>query len=75
MGDFNSKPCPACGQHKVIISIELKASPLGTHSLSGSQMKVSASEVPVLNCGACDLMLEGEIRDDGAAYFWYALPQ
>jgi len=52
-------PCPACGQMALRIERRLRAMPIGTFSLSGEQMKVSAIEVPWLVCGSCGAAAEG----------------
>src|SRR5437764_1011724 len=36
-------PCPNCGQHALTIETRYQAKPLGTYSLSGTQMKFSAT--------------------------------
>lgn len=52
--------CPACGHEGMRIEWRLKARPLGSFSLAGSQMKVSATETPYLICDGCDIEAEGE---------------
>lgn len=60
--------CPECGAGPGVLSIKitLVAKPLGSHSLSGAQMKVSANEVPILVCRECDLALAGWFDGDRA---------
>jgi hypothetical protein len=70
-GDFalatvEESPCPVCGAHGTLrLSQTLQAKPLGTFSLAGAQMKVSAQLRPVLSCTACDLKMVGVYDDDG----------
>lgn len=47
--------CPMCGHVGFTVSWKLVAKPLGTFSLAGHQMKVSAREVPVVKCDGCGL--------------------
>lgn len=47
-------PCPVCG-NMLWVQMVLHARPLGSFSLSGSTMKVSAYEWPHLRCAGCDL--------------------
>lgn len=48
-------PCPACGAGPGVLSIveRLVASPLGSFSLAGAGLKVSARWRPVLVCAEC----------------------
>jgi transcription elongation factor Elf1 len=46
-------PCPECGAKAFSIKTRLVARPIGTYSLAGAQMKVSAYEWPHLVCGNC----------------------
>ena len=58
------KPCPQCGvRGAVTVTYKLVAYPLGTHSLSGSQMKCSAAIKALLECGECDLKVYGHLED------------
>lgn len=57
--------CPKCsevGKLRIEYRSKLAAKPLGSFSLAGAQMKVSATEiqVPFLCCDACGLELEGK---------------
>lgn len=52
-------PCPWCGIRALHIGEELQAKPVGSYSLSGAQIKVSAQVVPILECGNCDLSVDG----------------
>lgn len=66
MPTVEESPCPSC---KVVGTLalgeQLVASPLGSHSLSGSQVKFSARHQPVLTCSACGLRLVGQYDQDG----------
>lgn len=55
-------PCPHCGQQTLRIEHRLEAKPLGTHSLSGSQMKVSAMSWPYLVCDNCKVEARGRME-------------
>ena len=64
--DISKTPCPQCGAVELRIEWQdgLRAKPLGSFSLSGQQMKVSAirTRVPVLLCGGCDLRVVGTVE-------------
>ena len=54
-------PCPECEfSGKLGIYRTLYAKPVGSFSLAGAQLKVSAYEVPILACGHCGLKLVGQ---------------
>lgn len=54
--------CPTCKVvGKMRIDLKLTAKPLGTFSLSGSQLEFSPNEIPVLHCDACGLEVEGNV--------------
>lgn len=57
--------CPRCGQTG-LWSVEQKfqASPTGTYSLAGHQMKLSAKSYLIASCDQCDL----EMRIEHAAF-------
>lgn len=58
--------CPACDQHgSLVIETHIVANPLGTFSIAGAQMKVTARERLVLRCSACGLEITGECDEDG----------
>lgn len=58
-------PCPQCGEAgKLGIYRVLMAKPIGSFSLSGAQMKVSAQDAPVLACGHCGLKLIGQYETE-----------
>jgi hypothetical protein len=66
--------CPRC-QASGTISVRrvLTAKPLGTFSLAGAQIKVSAVESAVAECSACDLSVVGHLENatlspDGRAF-------
>jgi hypothetical protein len=45
-------PCPDCATvGSLRLGTRLRARPVGTWSLSGEQLKTSAVQVPVLECG------------------------
>lgn len=50
--------CPMCGNVGFTVSWVLRAKPIGTFSLAGQQMKVSAKEVAVVKCDGCGLEAE-----------------
>lgn len=54
-------PCPKCGELGMTLTWQLTARPLGTFSLSGSQLKFSATEIPVIYCPHCGLYAEGNL--------------
>ena len=51
--------CPGCGHEGLRIEWRLAARPVGSYSLSGAQMKVSATRKPVLICDGCGAEAEG----------------
>lgn len=57
-------PCPQCGERSLELSWRLVAKPLGTFSLSGSQLKFSANEIPFIHCNGCGLTAEGNVARD-----------
>lgn len=63
--------CPRCRADPGCLGItdRLQARPLGSFSVAGAQLKVSARSVPVLRCSACGLELVGEYTGDGHAAF------
>jgi hypothetical protein len=48
--------------------MQLAAKPIGSFSLAGAQMKVSAVQVPVLACSRCDNFVPGRIEGDQAVF-------
>ncbi len=63
------KICPACGVlGQLDLSVVLQARPLGDWSLAGAQMKTSASEVPQLSCGACEMEIVGRFEQGYAVF-------
>ena len=66
--EYHRKPCPSCGAYRIRILHELEVRPIGTFSLAGAQMKVSAIIVPVLKCDNCGLTLRGVIKDGYAIF-------
>jgi hypothetical protein len=56
-----STACPGCGtRFALLVRCGLQASPVGSHSLSGSQMKASARLASLLRCVRCDWTGTGE---------------
>lgn len=66
LSDVECKYCGTVGQIKIEYRKKLIPKPLGTYSLSGSQMKISATEVkwPWAVCGACGHESEGKLADE-----------
>lgn len=62
---FEGIPCRKCGAKELRLEWRntLTAKPLGTHSLSGSQLKVSATagSWPWCVCGACGAESKGKL--------------
>ncbi len=50
------------------INMEVLARPLGTLALSGNQIRVTTSMVPVLRCSACQLRVAGRLTPDGRQF-------
>lgn len=66
---LDTTPCPNCeATGTLAIDVKLVANPLGSHSLAGAQLKVSARERPVLSCSACDFELAGEFDGQHAVF-------
>lgn len=59
-------PCPVCAAAPgcLTVTVRLVAKPLGSFSLAGAQVKVSAEECPVLHCSACGLEVVGRFDGD-----------
>lgn len=49
----DDQECPHCGEVGFEVTWRLRARPIGSFSLAGSQMKVSAREVPHIKCRHC----------------------
>lgn len=69
MPKIDKTPCPACGSSTLAIQDKLVAKPLGTSSLAGAQLKVSAYRVPFISCTTCEWELEGRYTSDNYAIF------
>jgi transcription elongation factor Elf1 len=55
--------CPKCGaENTVEVKRGFRAQPIGSFSLAGNQMKVSAVEIAIATCTNCDLRLEGHLE-------------
>jgi hypothetical protein len=63
---LRTHPCPTCGRHTLRLTLLLEALPLGGHSLSGDQLKVSAREWPYVICDTddCDFRQRATLADD-----------
>lgn len=58
------KGCPRCGASGTLsVHRAFEANPLGSFSLAGAQMKMSAREVAVAQCSACNLSVRGHLED------------
>ena len=53
-------PCRHCGSWNTWIEWRVEAKPLGSHSLSGTQLKVSATTWPYAVCDGCGHESRGE---------------
>ena len=51
-------PCPRCGNKTLEIETRLKAQPVGTYSLAGQSLKVSAVQRYWLVCRTCGIEAE-----------------
>lgn len=60
MAKIDETPCPACGSKSLRIEERLTTKPIGSFSLAGVQMKVSAVSKPWLVCGTCGIEAEGK---------------
>lgn len=58
-------PCPHCGVAALHIEARFAASPIGTYSLAGAQMKLAAELTVYLVCRACGAEVRGAIEPDG----------
>lgn len=62
----DKSPCPRCAETGTLsVASELVANPLGSFSVPGMQMKVTARDRPVLRCSACGLAHVGDWDPDG----------
>lgn len=59
-------PCPLCGRRELQVKLLLEGLPLGSHSLSGYQLKISAREWPYVVCDVsdCDFKQRATLADD-----------
>lgn len=59
--ELAGKSCPQCEAVGTLsVQWKLVARPLGSHSLAGAQVKLSARETPHLECSACEFSEAGE---------------
>lgn len=47
--------CPLCGETGFDVTWKLSTKGVGTYSLSGHQLKFSATELPVIRCRHCGI--------------------
>lgn len=59
--------CPACQEHSLVIEWRLTAKPVGSFSLSGLQMKFSATHQPWIRCTSCGIEAKGKEEIRGSA--------
>ncbi len=59
-----AKPCPWCGRFGLLLTWELAAKPIGSFSLAGVQMKVSAMHRAAVACPDCKVMQAGVLTGD-----------
>lgn len=63
------RPCPWCTEQGGLeICLRLKAKPIGSFSLAGAQVKVSATSTPVLCCSRCKWELDGKFDGDHVTF-------
>ncbi len=56
--------CPQCRtQGTISVRLVLVAKPLGSFSLAGEQMKVSARRAAVAECSSCGLSVSGHLEN------------
>ncbi len=56
--------CPNCqATGTIVIDFELRARPIGSFSLAGAQMKVSAEQVAIAECTACGARTPGRLEN------------
>lgn len=69
-GTIHRTPCPQCKEiGGLFLSAQLVAQPLGTWSLSGSQIKTPAEITPFLKCVNCTFSLAGKFDGEFHATF------
>lgn len=54
--------CPHCGSGPLQLNRSITAKPIGTFSLAGAQMKVSAVDQHILSCAACGWYAVGDVE-------------
>lgn len=58
------KACPECGHAgKLILETRMQAAQLGTFSLAGAGMKVTARDKALLRCLRCNMQRQGYVED------------
>jgi hypothetical protein len=67
----HESPCPECDAAPPVLKLTmpLVANPIGTFSVSGRQMKVTARTRPQITCSACGAQWTGEFDGDRHAVF------
>lgn len=69
-GSIHHTACPQCKEvGGLFMSAQLVAQPLGTWSLSGSQIKTPAEITPFLKCANCTYSLAGKFDGEFHATF------
>jgi hypothetical protein len=58
-------PCPVCASTTLHIVQKLVATPMGTYSLAGAQVKVLARPGIVLECRTCGASTVGRVEPGG----------
>ncbi len=55
------KVCPNCFRQPLTLRWWMQAKPLGSYSLAGVQMKVSAFDAASISCPSCDWTVPGRL--------------
>lgn len=56
------RPCPRCAGTPLYIEARLVAKPLGTYSISGTELKLVAEAAVFLVCTSCQAEVKGTIE-------------
>lgn len=63
---IDETPCPNCeAVATLFIQTKMVANPIGSFSIAGAGLKVTAQERPVLTCTACEWEKIGRFDSDG----------
>lgn len=57
---LSNATCRYCGHHRIRVEWRMVATPLGTYSIAGAQMKFEATSVPFATCEGCGHESEGK---------------